>query len=345
VERLPRGRHHQLGSRPVLPCWGRVTIVTGALALVSLIIPAGVAGAAPVAPATPPPASLAAKLAQVKALSEQIDHWGQQYDALRIQLQQARKEEGIARLTAQRDQKLLASGRAQIGQIAAAGYMTGSLSPTLQLLQTDDPQLLLNQASIMQQLQQENGEKVSQVTSAQAAANEALLAASQQAALAGKLTAAMATKVAQIQAQQNVLNSAVYSQALAVFQQTGTYPDVTVVGNTVGEQALRWALTRLGDPYVWAAAGPSAFDCSGLVMWAYAHVGISLAHFTGDQWNEGMHIPVSQLQPGDLVFMYGLDHVGMYVGKGMMVNAPTTGQVVQIAPIPWGSVDGAVRIA
>lgn len=336
MERLPRGRHHRLV---------RFTIVTGALALVSVIIPAGVAGAASASPASPPPASLQAKLAQIKLLSEQVDHMGQQYDALRIQLQQAQKEEGVARLTAQRDRKLLASGRAQIGQIAAAGYMNGSLSPDLELLQDNNPQVLLNQASIMAQLEQENGEKVSQVTSAQAAASEALLAASQEAAQASKLTAAMAKKVSQIQGKENILNSSVYSQALSVFQQTGTYPDIPVVGNTIGAQALRFALAKLGDPYVWAAAGPSTFDCSGLVMWAYEHVGISLAHFTGDQWNEGQHIPLSELQPGDLIFMYGLDHVGMYVGNGMMVDAPSTGQVVRIEPIPFGAVDGAVRIA
>jgi cell wall-associated NlpC family hydrolase len=269
---------------------------------------------------------------------------GQQYDSLRIQLQQAQKEEGVARLTAKRDQKLLDSGRAQIGQIAAAGYMNGSLSPDLVLLQDNNPQVLLNQASIMSQLERENGEKVSQVTSAQTAANEALLAASQQAATASKLTTAMAKKVAQIQAKENVLNSSVYSQALNIFQQTGNYPNLPVVGNTIGAQALRFALAKLGDEYVWGAAGPSTFDCSGLVMWAYEHVGISLAHFTGDQWNEGQHIPLSSLQPGNLIFMYSLDHVGMYVGNGMMVDAPSTGQVVQIQPVPWSAVDGAVAI-
>ena len=340
MERLPRGRHHQHGSRPA--AWSRITIIAGAVALVGVLVPAGAAGAATTAP---PPASLQAKLVKIKELSEQVDHEGQQYDSLRIQLQQAQKEESVARLTAKRDQKLLAAGRSQIGQIAAAGYMNGSLSPDLELLQDSDPQVLLDQASIMAQLEQENGEKVSQVTSAQEAANEALLAASQEAATATKLTAAMAKKVAQIQAKENVLNSSVYSQALNIFQQTGNYPTLPVVGNTIGAQALRFALTKLGDEYVWGAAGPNTFDCSGLVMWAYEHVGISLAHFTGDQWNEGQHIPMSELQPGDLIFMYSLDHVGMYVGNGMMVDAPSTGQVVQIQPIPTGAVDGAVRIA
>jgi len=90
----------------------------------------------------------------------------------------------------------------------------------------------------------------------------------------------MSKKLAQAQAKENILNSSAYKQALAIFQQTGHYPSVNITGNTLGEQALRFALQKLGDPYVWAAAGPNAFDCSGLVMWAYEQVGIQLAHFT-----------------------------------------------------------------
>src|ERR1700730_18532074 len=108
-------------------------------------------------------------------------------------------------------------------------------------------------------------------------------AANQEALLAGRLSAAMSKKVAQIQAKANVLNSSAYAQALAIFQRTGSYPNVAVRGNSLGAQAVRWALSKVGSPYVWGAAGPDAFDCSGLVMWAYAHVGISLPHFTGAQ--------------------------------------------------------------
>ncbi len=80
-------------------------------------------------------------------------------------------------------------------------------------------------------------------------------------------------------------------------------------------------------------------------MWAYAHVGISLAHYTGDQWNEGEHISRSQLQPGDLVFFFpDIGHVGMYVGNGLMVDAPDFGQPVQVQPVFWSAFVGAVRI-
>jgi cell wall-associated NlpC family hydrolase len=100
--------------------------------------------------------------------------------------------------------------------------------------------------------------------------------------------------------------------------------------------ALQAAMTRLGDPYVWAAAGPNAFDCSGLVMWSYAQVGISLPHFSGAQYADTVHIPMSALQPGDLVFPANPgDHVAMYAGGGMIVEAPDSGNVVH--EVPMGS--------
>jgi cell wall-associated NlpC family hydrolase len=133
---------------------------------------------------------------------------------------------------------------------------------------------------------------------------------------------------------------------MAVYRQTGHYPPVQLRGHSMGVEALRAALTQLGKPYVWGGASPSVgFDCSGLVMWAYAQVGVSLEHFTGDQWNEGVHIPRSQLKPGDLLFFFAdISHVGMYVGNGMMINAPTFGQPVQIQAIYWPEFVGAVEI-
>jgi cell wall-associated NlpC family hydrolase len=224
--------------------------------------------------------------------------------------------------------------------------MTGALNPALQLLQSGDPQAMLNRASIIVQLQRENGSKITAVAAAAAAAKRALLTAAQYERQAVALSAAMKAKVAVIQKKANVLNSAAYSKAMQIYQQTGRYPYTVPTSDSIGAQALRWALTRLGDMYVWGAAGPTTFDCSGLVMWAYANVGISLAHFTGDQWNEGEHIPRSQLAPGDLVFFFqDIGHVGMYVGNGMMVDAPTFGQPVQVQPVFWSAFVGAVRVA
>jgi cell wall-associated NlpC family hydrolase len=345
VEFLPQGRHGKTDSRGTRTsarrAWGRAAILASAATLASFALPTGIGSADPAGT----PSGLQATIAAANKLSNEIDVLGQQYDALRIQLTEARAQSKIAHETARRDQRALGAGQAAVAQIAAQGYMNGGFSATLQLLQSTDPQQFLNRASIMIQLNHEQGGTVSLLAEAEAAANRATQTANQEALLAVRLSAAMSKKVAEIQAKENLLNSSAYAQALAIFQKTGTYPNIAVRGDSVGAQALRWALSRVGDPYVWGAAGPSAFDCSGLVMWAYAHVGISLAHFTGAQWNEGVHVSRSQLQPGDLVFFFAdIGHVGMYIGNGLMVDAPTFGQNVQVQPVFWGAFVGAVHI-
>jgi cell wall-associated NlpC family hydrolase len=103
------------------------------------------------------------------------------------------------------------------------------------------------------------------------------------------------------------------------------------------------ALKYLGVPYVWAASSPSGFDCSGLVKYCYARVGISLPHSSAMQYNYGTHVSQSQLKPGDLVFFYTpIHHVGIYIGNGNMVNA--TGTHVQIGTIYKNSYHGATRL-
>jgi peptidoglycan DL-endopeptidase CwlO len=347
VECLPHGRYGKTDSRGMGAVrrrgWGRAAVLASTATLVSLLLPSGI-GSADSAGGSPP-SSFQATVAKANALSNQIDALSQQYDALKIQLNEARLESQIALQTAQRDELALSDGQAAVAQIAAQAYMTGGLDPSIQLLQSADSQQVLDRASIMLQLSHEQTGTMSLLASAEGAANRARQVSAQQAARAGLLATAMNQKVSQMQAKENVLNSSAFAQALAIFQQTGQYPTPTITGDSLGEQALRFALTRIGDPYVWGAAGPDSFDCSGLVMWAYAHVGISLDHFTGDQWNEGEHISRSQLQPGDLVFFFAdISHVGMYVGNGMMIDAPTFGQTVQIQPVFWSAFVGAVRI-
>ena len=122
-------------------------------------------------------------------------------------------------------------------------------------------------------------------------------------------------------------------------------PGPPVVSNGAGHpQAASIALRYLGVPYVYGGASPSpGFDCSGLVMYVYAQLGISLPHYTVAQWNATQ--PVSSPSPGDLVFFDGLGHVGIYIGNGQMVDAPHTGSVVRIDSISgFGSYNGARRV-
>jgi cell wall-associated NlpC family hydrolase len=118
-----------------------------------------------------------------------------------------------------------------------------------------------------------------------------------------------------------------------------------------GQIAADFALSQIGKPYQWGAAGPSTYDCSGLAMVAWAHAGVSILHYTGDQWNEGTHVPLNDMQRGDLVFYATnnanpatIHHVGIYIGGGEMVDAPYTGVDVRIDSIYQpGEPIGAVR--
>jgi cell wall-associated NlpC family hydrolase len=103
-------------------------------------------------------------------------------------------------------------------------------------------------------------------------------------------------------------------------------------------------MAQRGKPYVWAASGPRSFDCSGLTSFAYKAAGVSLPHSSRLQSQLGQPVSRDALQPGDLVFFYSpVSHVGIYIGNGQMVHAPTSGDVVKVAPIMSGF-SGARRI-
>ena len=120
-----------------------------------------------------------------------------------------------------------------------------------------------------------------------------------------------------------------------------------------GDAAADWALTQLGKPYQWGAAGPGSYDCSGLAMEAWARAGVRLLHWTGYQWVSGPHVPLAGLRRGDLVFYAfniadpaTIHHVGIYLGHGLMVDAPYTGSFVRIDSIyAFPGLIGATRPA
>jgi cell wall-associated NlpC family hydrolase len=121
----------------------------------------------------------------------------------------------------------------------------------------------------------------------------------------------------------------------------------TVVPTSGYSGAVGVAMSEIGTPYVWAGASPGGFDCSGLVMYAYSKMGVSLPHSSYAMWNDGVSVPRDQLEPGDLVFFDGLGHVGMYVGNDQFVHAPHTGTTVQVSSLDSGygsSYVGARRI-
>jgi len=119
----------------------------------------------------------------------------------------------------------------------------------------------------------------------------------------------------------------------------------------VARAAVRWALAQLGDPYRWGAAGPDTFDCSGLTSSAYRAAGVSIPRVSRAQWGAGPHVQLANLLPGDLIFYADnpsdpgtIHHVGIYIGNGLIVHAPHTGDVVRVASIWREGYAGATRI-
>jgi len=108
--------------------------------------------------------------------------------------------------------------------------------------------------------------------------------------------------------------------------------------------AIAYARSQLGKPYCYAGSGPACFDCSGLTMRAWGAAGVSMPHYSGAQYSMFPHVPLNAMQPGDLVFWGpgGSEHVGLYIGGGQMIAAPSTGDVVKIQAV-WGSPVGAAR--
>jgi cell wall-associated NlpC family hydrolase len=197
---------------------------------------------------------------------------------------------------------------------------------------------VIRQQAFVRASQAKRNSLASQLATAQAHANA--LQAARQAALAAAAAAAAARAAAAAGSAQG--STAVPSWAWS-----------SGASSTQGDIAANWALTQLGKPYEWGAAGPDTYDCSGLTMEAWAQAGVALLHYTGYQWEEGPHVPLDELQRGDLLF-YATDnsdpatihHVGIYIGNGMMVDAPYTGAFVRIDSIYQPGVPiGAVRPA
>jgi len=163
-------------------------------------------------------------------------------------------------------------------------------------------------------------------------AAEARALKAQQAAAAA--AAAAAAKAAATPAAPTTTAAAPPPTVTSVTTTTVLPPVPTVPAGPGHPEAATIALRYLGIPYLWGGASPATgFDCSGLVMYVYAQLGISLPHYAAAQYQLGTPVDRSQLQPGDLVFFDALDHVGIYIGNGQFVHAPETGDVVKITAL------------
>ena len=198
---------------------------------------------------------------------------------------------------------------------------------------------LLAKARVTQQ------QVVSQRASAKASIGSQI---SQQNSLLSSIKGEIAKIVAADQARQLQMAAAA-QQRLTVAHRVSQTQDTVIGATAIAPQSLTVvappsthsgaadsALSQLGTPYVWAGSQPGGFDCSGLVMWAFAQVGVSLPHSSYAQYGYGVPVSRDQLQPGDLVFFDGLGHVGIYIGGDQFVHAPHTGDVVKISSLSEG---------
>jgi cell wall-associated NlpC family hydrolase len=150
-------------------------------------------------------------------------------------------------------------------------------------------------------------------------------------------TISLKTKANDIQKQ---IDSMQKLRNLVPFNKSNTRPALCpqVYDGDPGSRAAKWACSKIGLPYVWGADGPGSYDCSGLTMGAWASVGIYLPHNAYAQKQSMRSVSYSQLKPGDLVFEYaGISHVTIYVGKGWVVAAPQTGDVVRMQRLIYNS--------
>ncbi|MEU1735267.1 NlpC/P60 family protein [Streptosporangium sp. NPDC020145] len=332
-----RHREHRV-RRP------RHKVVIAGLAFASLLL------GAPFAATAEPKPSLQELAKQAEKLHTEIETLTEQYNGGRVKLKQAQRAAESAKKTLAASESQLAERRTKATLLAQSTYMAGGLASALAFTQSSNPDTFLDQATTNYALQQQQSEEVAQVSKAIETAQRAQASAKARTDEVKDLLSDLGDRRTKIERLVKRVESDLFSE---VRSQAGrnrgsrVKVNVPIIGSGKAAEAARWALTQQLKPYVWGAEGPNSFDCSGLVMWAYQKVGISLPHYTGDQWTAGTHISSrSDLRPGDLVFFYSdLHHVGIYIGAGLMVHAPQTGDVIHIAPIDNRPFAGGVRIA
>ncbi|MFI6483891.1 NlpC/P60 family protein [Nonomuraea sp. NPDC050663] len=337
------GKHARPPEHPALAArrGRRVVAVCAALMALTVAFPLGSAAADP-----EPTINELAK--QAEGLHTQIGQLTEQYNGQRVKLKDAEKTSAEAQKTLASRQRELATKRRTAMLLAQSAYISGGYDHAMAFSQKGDPDTFLDSAATTSALEEQHSGQLKEVAQAMNKATQAEKDATARISQVQELISDLDGRRDKIVKLVAKVESKLYSDALAQASNRGRAVRVNlpIIGSGKAAEATRWALTQQLKPYVWGAEGPNSYDCSGLVMAAYQKVGISLPHYTGDLWTAGRHVSKEELRPGDLVFFYSdLHHVGIYVGGGMMVHAPQTGDVVRLAPIgrrPWA---GAVRIA
>jgi cell wall-associated NlpC family hydrolase len=328
-----------------------------------LVLPIAFASTAvlamPSADAAPKP-TVAQVERTVKKLHDQAEQASEDYDTTREQLKSIDVRLKAAGTKITRQEVEVTKAKRQVGMLAAETYRKGQLS-SLDVLLSDDPQSALAQAGYLPSLTERRAgalgylkqirqDLISTQTLIKQQRTSALAAQKRLAAtkktVKKKLAAATAElnrlEAPQRQAVNNALNSGgnVPAGAGSAFCSAKAVDSPSAAGSA----AIKFACAQIGDPYLWAADGPSRWDCSGLTMRAFAAGGVSIPHSSKMQASYGTSVSVSNLQAGDLIFFHSpISHVAIYLGGGLMVHAPHTGSVVQVASL-YATPSAAVRL-
>jgi cell wall-associated NlpC family hydrolase len=316
--------------------------------------------------AAPAPGSAQEAAALMAARSHDLEAVTEQYNDARATLETQQAAADTANATLAQAQQTLAAAQAQVVGIARSAFTSTDMSSFAALMTSDSADEFVSRVSTLDMVAGHQDE----ILGVAGAASQTAAAAQIDAAKAAADAKAGFDKVAAQQAdlqKQIAAYQADFDRLSAAEKRTATEiasrgsadrasrtdrveaaPSAPIVANSAAAQkAVDAAMAQRGKPYVWAAAGPGSYDCSGLVLYAYKTAGISVPHSSLQQSRMGQAVTRGQLQPGDLIFFYSpVSHVGIYIGNGQMVHAPTSGDVVKVASIDAvGAITAMRRIA
>ena len=287
--------------------------------------------------------------ARVDRLYHQAEEAQERYHDANLELTDLRRDLAALEADQERQQKELAAAQAQVEDSVVRQYQGEGLSAVGQVVISEDPGAFLGQLSTMSAFNDLQDQlfteystelKALEIRRQATAKRAAEVAATEKAMRQEK--AAVDSKLAEAKELLADLKAEEREQILSRSSTTRIPSDVPASGRAA--VAVRTALAQVGDAYVYGAAGPSAFDCSGLTMFSWGAAGVGLPHSSGAQFGSGPRIAAGDLQPGDLVFYYSpISHVGMYIGNGMIVHAANPGTGVTVSGLYSMPYVGAVR--
>lgn len=286
---------------------------------------------------------------QVEKLNHQAEQASERYNDARVKLSETRTRLGALDSDLARQQKVVDDLREQVAAMVVRQYQGDVLSTTSQVVLSDDPDAFLDNLNAVSAYNDQRGEVMTEFGTEldrlklrkDAVQDEARRLAKIEKKMKAE-KAAIDEKAGKAQDLLDELEAEARAELLGGGEFTGELPDVPASGRAA--VAIRYAMAQVGKSYVYGAAGPNSFDCSGLTMRAWGAAGVGLPHSSRAQQGTGTPVSSSALQPGDLVFYYSpVSHVAMYIGDGMIVHAANPGAGVRVSPLYSMPYVGAVR--